>query len=698
MIQPKLLIAALAGILLFTKANAQDSTHYDLGRIQLKKDFSQNITVKGADLEKMPFTNLADAINVWFYGTYSNSATLVYIIDGNLVNDVNAYSIYDIDEVTLVQNAVSTMSGSSGPEQLVLIKTKRSKTKGLSITANAQANITSLYTNNTPGASANTYQKGLKSTTTAYQQYYVSARKNTGNINYGVSADYIRDVQPVITQSGVVYIVPQTLNRIKFNTYLDAKIGSSLLKVTAAYDPQKEKDILDETTTQNIFYNYSNSHIFDGTLSLTTHIAPGFTNVIHGDYNYYLEHDYGNDIETVQDGYQELNYKQNIYNHNIVAYDNISYTKKLGDWTFEPNINLNFRTFRDSSYSSEVLVDQSGLIEGSGYGYGAEMAHLFLLTPSLSFYYKTYFNVQAGFLDDLSTIGVYNYANSKPQNVLPFITASADVLHLINANSTVALKVFGSFSTNDIFTDNSNSLIDFSDPGVQVPNITYRFPATETYSGRDIYTASPSYIYQGISKTFKTFSAGLSVSAQNIPVSINYFFEKTSYLSPVFISEPNGANGEQIASVYTNTYLLLNRVSLNYKLSTNTVNWQTNVNATMIKQTFPDEGFTGTKVTLGGGEWTGGWVNRLSYNNLFVGADLLYQLGQKEYSLSNTGATVVTKINSFSLQNLYAGYRLKIKGLKDPEIFANARNIFQNRKEDITNGRKYYGVGLNFGL
>jgi hypothetical protein len=72
MIKPKFIVTAVIAILFFTKVNAQvDTTHFDLGRIQLKKDFTQSITVKGEDLQRMPFDNLADAINVWFYSLCS---------------------------------------------------------------------------------------------------------------------------------------------------------------------------------------------------------------------------------------------------------------------------------------------------------------------------------------------------------------------------------------------------------------------------------------------------------------------------------------------------------------------------------------------------------------------------------------------------------------------------------------------------
>src|SRR5687767_3978941 len=73
-----------------------DADWLDLGRIKLKKEFTQTVTIKGKDLEQMPFSNLADAIGVWLYGLATNNETVVYVIDGNLITDVNVYSVYDI--------------------------------------------------------------------------------------------------------------------------------------------------------------------------------------------------------------------------------------------------------------------------------------------------------------------------------------------------------------------------------------------------------------------------------------------------------------------------------------------------------------------------------------------------------------------------------------------------------------------------
>jgi len=700
MIKPKLLVTALVVILLFAKANAQDTTHYDLGRIQLKKEFTQSVTVKGADLEKMPFDDISEAIRMWFNGAYSTNATLVYVIDGNLVNDVNAYSIYDIDEVTLIQNAVVNITGAPGPQQLVLIKTKRAKAKGFGVTANAQANISNGYTNNIFNIQNDTYHTGLISTNTLYQQYYVSVYKNTDNLKFGISADYLRDVMPVITGEGVVYPTSRNFDRLKLNTYFDVKLGNSTLNLTASYNPQKGGEVYDDyTNSEEIVLNDAyRDHMTDATLSLTTPIAHGFINVIHADYNYLGGTDGGAQFQSYNNSVFSTTYKYNTHNYNFVAYDNLSYNVKFGNWGLEPAVNLNFRKFKDSTYDSSLAYDQNGNVSSSLYDVSSK-EHLFLLTPSVNLYYKSCFNIQGGFLEDLATIGAYNPVNTKTQKVLPFITASADVMQLINPNSSLTVKIYGSYAINDLFTDNFNLLLPFSLPSIQVPLVgSINNSFTEPYYGVDVYKNFPTYLYEGTAKTFKTVSAGLNISPKKSDFTFSYYFQKNNYLSPIYIYEPYGANSVEIGSDYTNANMVLNRLSLSYKLTESDVSWRTNINATIVKQTYPEENYNNAKISLGGGVWTGGWVNRLTYRDFFAGIDVLYEVGRKIYSESATGTLITNNANSFSLQNLYLGYHLKVKKLKNAEVFANARNIFQNQKEDITDDRKYYGIGLKVSL
>src|ERR1700683_23122 len=159
----------------------QDTTQLDIGYLTLKKEFTQLISIKGADLQKMPSTNLSDAISAWLYGAYTTSGTVQYVVDGNPVVDVNAYSIYDVEEVILVQHAAALISTAPGQSALVVIRTKRGVGPG-GVTVAAQTGL--VAEDGSPG-------------TRFFHNYYAGAYRNMGKISFGVSANYIRDVQPI---------------------------------------------------------------------------------------------------------------------------------------------------------------------------------------------------------------------------------------------------------------------------------------------------------------------------------------------------------------------------------------------------------------------------------------------------------------------------------------------------------------------
>lgn len=695
MIKPKLFIAAFAAVLFFVKANAQqDTTHFDLGHLQLKKEFTQSITIKGSDLEKMPFSSLADAINVWFYGAYSNTNTLVYIIDGNLAGDVNAYSIYDIDEVTLIQNSVSKLAGATGPQQLVLIKTKRAKTKGLEVTAAGQANLNSFYTNNpaTGGTSD-------KSKTSVYQQYYVSAHENTGNMQYGVSADATWDALPEFKDPSVDYGTPQNIRRIKLNGFFSVKLGSSVLDVTAGYVPQKKAEAyaVNDTTSQTAVDLEENSRMWNGTVKLTTTILPGLVNVVHGDYNNYRDNETGVNLSQYSGESTTELFRAEAYGHNIVAYDNLSYDAKIGDWGLAPAVNLTFRTFRDSDYTA-TSTQANGGVQSATTSWQRTNEHSFLLTPSVNLYYKSYFNIQGGLLYNLASIGAYSLpGGTKVKKALPFVSASADVMQLLDPAGSVSVKVYGSYAVTAFLYDNANMLSPLNETTPTIPLV--RQVGTPLPYGGPLYTYYPGYSFYSsqanAGKTFRDFAAGITVSPKQTGLTLGYFFQHTNYLSPIYIEVPFGGNFENPEIIYENAGATLNRLSLGYDLvNSSAFKWESSVNATMIKTNLPVS--LSSPIILGNNEWTGGWTNRLTYRDFSAGVDALYQFGEKVQTatFAPTYAVNTSTINSFSLQNLYVGYHLKVKGVHALEVFANGRNLFQNKKEDITDDRKYFGLGF----
>src|SRR5262249_49466754 len=148
--------------------------------------------------------------------TYTNNASVVYVIDGNIITDVNAYSIYDIEEVTLVQSAVAQTSGASPGQQMVLIKTRTRRDGKKGIVVTGQSSLVNLRnTDNTTG---------VNSSNDSYNNYYISGYRNYKKGNIGASAEYQRDVDPSLNGDGLEFLTPANYNRLKLFGYANADL------------------------------------------------------------------------------------------------------------------------------------------------------------------------------------------------------------------------------------------------------------------------------------------------------------------------------------------------------------------------------------------------------------------------------------------------------------------------------------------
>ncbi len=302
-----LFLSAILAVFVFSVADAQDdSLYYDLGRVLVKKSGTQTTSISGKDLEKYQVSDLSDAINVWLYGTYSNNASIIYVIDGNIISDVNAYSIYDIDEVTLVQTALAQSSGAAPGQQMVLIKTRTNRAGKKGIEVNGQNSLVNLRN------STNTLS-GTNTPSSIYDQYYVAAYRNYKNANIGLTADYQRDVDPSSNGNGLEFLEPAHYNRLKLNAYANVKLGKhSILIFGANYVPQTNNVSYTKDTTLTIyippldentlFKSQVTQHMINANVNLKTDISKGLTNrfsVAYNHYNYF-ESDYLNDaIDTL---------------------------------------------------------------------------------------------------------------------------------------------------------------------------------------------------------------------------------------------------------------------------------------------------------------------------------------------------------------------------------------------------------------
>ena len=717
MAKPLHIIIILIFCFSLTVRGQSDTSNYDLGRILLKKQFTQSITVKGNDLEQFPFSNLADAINVWFYGTYTNASTLVYVIDGNIINDVNAYSIYDIDEITLVQNAAGQVSGASPGQQLVLIKLKTDRPGKQGIKGAGQTEVVG-------GANTNS-AKTEKSSARIYNQYYLSGYKNFEDFNLGVSADYQRDATPEPTNGYYNPSPPFNFNRLKLNVWGSAKLADwNTITIGLNYTPQTS-NISDGYTllnSQDASYNepeqnagHISQHLFNATFAIRTDIIAGITNNFSVAYNQYNYFERNNLTYSIPNYYVSANGTESLVGdsssavsvktENLLIRDNLVYKKKIGYFMLEPSMNFSFRNFRSSSNYSTGIASGTGTnfelsnvssVSSSSDHYSSQYDN-YLLTPSINATYKGFLNLQGGVVtilnpskDFISGYGISRFS--------PFLTASADVSK-IPGFSVVRLKIFGSFSKqNAILDDQYSSLAGLT----TINNLAAPTGIGLSSAGTSVYADLPVNPYQ----QYNNYQAGFTLSLPR-NLSINYSFEYRFYQTPEQILVPFGANEEQVDVIYANDNITTNRFGINYYIGSNNFSWKTGLNMTESKlqvintpaaTTYNPNDYLNT-----GNRLSGGFTNRFDYNTFFVGIDLLYQIGSRPYTLLYAHPSGIDYIapgntNSFSVQNFYAGAQVKIIYLKYAEIFLNGRNILQNSTSDITDNRRFFGFGFRAGL
>jgi hypothetical protein len=378
---------------------------------------------------------------------------------------------------------------------------------------------------------------------------------------------------------------------------------------------------------------------------------------------------------------------------NFLLRDNLVYHIKLGVFDVEPSLNLSFRkydeSYRDSSFNlvTSNLPPNVQFSEEAG-GYDSK---LYLLTPSVNISYKNLLNLQGGFVSLLNSGKDFNSAYPLSR-IFPFLSASVDIFRLAGVKQ-MSLALFGSFSReNELLEDPNASL-----SGDAVSNPISQGNATFTTFLSNI----PVLPYSDFNplKALSNYQAGMVFSlSKNFSIGYNFAENYGGNLAALYI--PYGANGQELVYEYYYSKVSTNRVGLSYNFTAGNFTWRTGLNVAQQKMSTVDPNFNNANYAVylnKGHRYSGGFTNRFTYKTLFAGFDILYQLGERPIGLQNimpTGIVSPPGINSVSLQSLYFGSQVKIRKLKYAEVFANFRNIAQNNSGDITDTRRFYGLGF----
>lgn len=672
--KPLLTLSLAFGISIASFAQT-DTTHteLDLGRLKIDKAFTQSITIKGTDLERMPFTNLAEAINVWSYGYYTNKNRLTYAIDGIIVNDVNAYSPYDIEEVTIVQNALAQVSGATGQGILVLIKTRKGGSKSTGITVAGQSY---LVKGDNPTSIVG---DGRKSETNFYHSYQVSAYQKGKRFQFGLSANYLRDVTPTYKDSYSKTQTPYNTDRFRINGWATAQLGTNH-ELTLRINATPQITDFQRDNAQNSFLSkfHAPQTLLAPSINLRSKLTSRLTNEL-----------------SVAYGWQKGSYRQETISfstpgttpstqvnegHNrsqqVLVMDHISYRAALNkDWSVEPALNMSFRYLKQK-LTATIANYNNGLPSQISTSTIQQEGRLYLLTPSVNLRYRNSFNLQGGLVANISK--TYGQDVNK---LLPFVSASIDVLQLASPANPTSLKLFGSFAETDHLGDVQHN---FDNIGLSTTPFTGPFTGTLVVPGR-----MPE-------NSFWNWQTGVRLSTFNNRLTANYTFEKRTYTAQLTVYTPMGYQS-YFPDITASSHHFAIQANV---LETSSLSWRTGINATSIKNKFDNEQLLYSSNSIVGDinsdktAWTGGWTNRLSVHGFIAGLDLLYYVNKDQLPTIPGDS----KVSALTVQNVYAGYTLTVGGARTFELYADCRNLAQHNTLKLGGNRKYYGLGAKVSL
>jgi hypothetical protein len=661
-----------------------DSSRLDAGYLQLKKDFTQTITIEGADLEKMPFTDLSDAIAAWFYGAYTQPVTLQYVVDGNPVTDVNAYSIFDIEEVVLVQNAAALVNTADGQQELVIVRTKRGQGKR-GMTANVQTGL------------LDAKEYGHTSSFGMYHNYYLTVWQNSDKVSVGVSGNYQRDVLPFPYESGVT--IPDNMQRWRLNGYFTWRPNShNQIEFMLNYTPQRMA--FNMAQTASLEDAHGTQHFILPRLLWHSELSTKWTNDLQATYVHSTDNASDNSYgvnELTPDSLQEVYYGTSsaIRSTHLWIRDHLGYTATAGHWNIEPAINVSYEHFNEQNWTStaeETSTYEGGnLVNGLTPNIGTLQSNLkenkVVVTPALDISYKRVLDVQGGVLVDAGK----QDANSG-RYAFPFASLTLDLLRLANDKATSGLKVFGSYAQRAApspqgyaLTDLSTNIYGSSNSPIQNYS-TYNLNSTTNYTV-PVYPAAPVYW---------VWEAGASYTGWKDRLTIQYTFEQRNFLKTLFIYEPNNS----FSIVYPEWRSTLQHVDIRVKvLDAEGVRWLTGINVTLLQNKTPsiyanvvnyyDKQDVGDD-SPSPHSWTGGWVNRVQVKRFTAGFDLLYHFGE---SVPSSNYSDTGKVNSVITPNVYVGYNLHLSAVRTLELFLESRGLIRNSANDLLDDRRYYTVG-----
>ena len=684
----KPLLTVFVFLLLAQAASAQsDSGYFDIGRLQLKKEFTQVTTIKAADIARMPFLSLSEVIRSWANGAFTQKDQMVYVVDGITVADIDAYSIQDIEDITIIRNALINQNGAGNLQMLALVRTKEWKEGSKHIMFSAQG--ASLYRKVVTKISS--YDQQTANVFSGnFQQYALTARGGNERISYSGSLGFIHDALPRRNSKDSLYDkkIPG-IDRVKLNLWGRFAINkNNVLSAYLNYVPQSERsrryEIQDYRNIDDLQKN--KEYLINPYISLETR-ASDFLNKFTFSYT----NGRALDSTLVRTEYYNGNIrnarvKDSLRAESIIFSDNLSFIKKAGNWQIEPSLNISFQKAfsRKATATSDAYEQDLPYLGSYSWSTQRENGKLLTATPSVAVSYASLFLLQGGILLDGSKIIDTTYKDTRSY---PFISGAVNLARLLTPEAHFGWKIFGSYSERFSGYDGIFQLSDFSHSPV-LPAALEPTP----------YAIGFPAAISSANKFAMQWQAGSSVSFLQEKIRINYNYLNTEQRQLIIIAvfPGTGAGYRIIPGEYLRKQ---HHFSIEADiLHTDKLKWNSGLFVNIVKNDSKYDNIPSPDLLVYTEQpSTGGLINRVQYKNFYAGVDMVFLLNHAERSM-NMGQVLVEKYNTFQLANLFLAYGFNTRRF-DGELFLSSRNLIDSAVYPVSpDNKKYFGGGVKVAL
>ncbi len=678
-------------LLLFTATvSAQsDSAWFDMGRIRLNKAFTQATTIRTSDIARIPFLNLSEVIRSWANGALTQKDQIVYVVDGITVVDIDVYNIQDIEDITIIRNALGNQSGVDNLQLMALVRTKQWSPESRHIRFSAMGSA--LHRRVTSNISR--YQQQTENVFSGnFQQYALSVSGGNQKINYGGSLGFVHDEMPPRNRKDSLYDkrVPG-INRLKIYLWGSYAINkNNTLSAHFNYTPQTERShmyqILERMNIDDT--KKDREYVINPYIKLETSVRNFFANKFSFSYLNGRVLDSGhvrwseNSGAHIRNGWSV----DSVTAETFIFNDNLSFIVGKEKWQLEPSVNINFQKafFRKAGAISarhEQVPDMS-----YSWSMQRRYAKLLTATPSVSISYDAFFLLQLGVLLDGSKIIDTGYMHTRSY---PFINGTVNLAKVFKTEQYFGWKVFGSSSERFTGVDGIYQLSDF--------NHNIFFSSIVDFSSSPTGAVYPAYVLPA-NKLATMWQTGSSLSflQEKIRVSYNYTDAEQRQVTVIRLS-PWVPFTEAVAGKYHRKKHYFSIEADIFR--TDKLTWHSGLFANIIKNASAfDVDVSRDLLVFTEQASTGGWVNRLRYKKISAGADILFLLDHEERSVNDLGEFSVKKYNTLQLANLFFAYQLNIQRI-DGELFITGRNLIDSATYPISPDRKkYFGAGFRVSL